>query len=581
MAFAELPENPNLENLKKQAKALLKAVRAYDEAALARVGPYFGDPASISLQHAQLVIAREYGFSSWSKLKRAVSHPTESTQAGLDRLANQFLDLVCLAYSLDVTPSPQRFESARDLLAEHPEIADENVYTASAIGDVERIEKWLAQDPGLVNRKGGYFNWEPIMYAAYARLPGSSTLAAGLKLLDVGADPNAHYMWGGQYKFTALTGVFGEGEGGPINFPEHPDCVTFARALLRAGADPNDSQAAYNRCFESDDTCLKLLLEFGLRPDDCNNWLLDEGGRMLPNPIETMHFQLTQALRRGYRERARLLIDHGVNLDKPDDTYPSLIKGKTPYEGALLLGLVDIAEYMLANGAKKTELSKLDAFRAACMRGDTVSARAALEADEGLMAAARTGMRQMLCDAVGQGNEEALATMIELGFDLSQPGTLTPLHDAAFHGRLKMARMLLDGGADPTLRDPHHAQPPIGYAQYAGQEEMIAFLDGERMDVFTAAARGNLPQLTAHLEADPQCHATRFREVRPEECGPQDNDWMTPLAYAVLNSQTAAVHCLLDHGADPDVDNGAGRTIRHLAEDVGDQSILALLGREP
>ncbi len=581
MAFAELPENPNLDHLKKQAKALLKAVRAGDEAALSRVGPYFGDPASIGLQYAQLVIAREYGFSSWTKLKGAVSQAKTLPSMKGDRLANQFLDLACLAYSLDVNPSPDRFERAKELFAANPEIANENIYTAAAIGDVERIERWLAEDPGLVNRKGGYFNWEPVMYAAYSRLPGASTLAGGLKLLETGADPNAHYMWGGQYKFTALTGVFGEGEGGPINFPEHPDCVAFARALLQAGADPNDSQAAYNRCFEPDDTCLELLLEFGLRADDRNNWLLEDEGRMLPNPSETMHFQLIQALRRGYKARAKLLIDHGVDLDRPDDTYETLTKGKTPYETALLLGLVDIADYMLAHGARKTELSDLDAFRAACMRGDLASARALLDANDTLMVAAGPGMREMLCDAVGQGNEDALAAMIELGFDLSIPGTQTPLHDAAFHGRLRMARMLLDAGADPTLRDPNHVQPPIGFALYSGQEEMIALLDGERMDIFTAAARGNLTQLKAHLEEDPQRHTLRFSEVRPAACGPQDNDWMTPLAYAVLNGREAVVRLLLERGADPDVDDGAGKTVRQLAKESGDPAILAVLGAEP
>ncbi len=94
MAFAELPENTNLEHLKKQAKALLKAVRAGDEGARARVGPYFGDPAAIGLQYAQLVIAREYGLSSWNKLKAEVERTTARAAPSADRLANKFLDLV-------------------------------------------------------------------------------------------------------------------------------------------------------------------------------------------------------------------------------------------------------------------------------------------------------------------------------------------------------------------------------------------------------------------------------------------------------------------------------------------------------
>lgn len=578
MAFAELPENPNLEHLKKQAKALLKAVRAGDDGALGRVGPYFGDPASIGLQYAQLVIAREYGFSSWTKLKSEVERPGPRAAPAGDRLANRFLDLVCLAYGVDVDPGPHRLEEARRLLDEHPAIADENIYVAAAIGDAGRVERWLAGDPGLISRKGGYFNWEPLMYAAYGRLPGTSTLAAGRKLLARGADPNAHYMWGGQYKFTALTGVFGQGEGGPVNFPEHPDCVAFARALLEAGANPNDSQAAYNRFFEPDNTCLELLLEFGLSSTDRNNWFVEEEGRMLPNPSETMHFQLIQSLRKRYKDRVKLLIDHGVDLNKPDNTYETITKGKLPYEIALLLGQDDIADYMLANGARKTELSKLDMLRAACMRGDTAAARALLEADGSLAEAVRPGAREMLCDAVGQDNLAALATMIDLGFELSVPGTRTPLHDAAFQGRLEAARMLVEAGADTTLRDPTYAAGPIGFALHAGQTEMVELLDAQPMDIFAAAARGNLARLQAHLAKDADAHATRLAQLLPPECGPRDNDWMTPLAAAALNGHGAAVELLIAHGADPNAGDGAGTTVRSLAEQGGDPAILAALG---
>ncbi len=64
MQRRKFPENPNLENLKKQAKSLLKGARADDYDSLERIGLYYGDPKAIGLQNAQLVIAREYGFSS-------------------------------------------------------------------------------------------------------------------------------------------------------------------------------------------------------------------------------------------------------------------------------------------------------------------------------------------------------------------------------------------------------------------------------------------------------------------------------------------------------------------------------------
>src|SRR5688500_12839946 len=70
----QLPPNPNLEYEKKQAKALSKAYKAGDTAAAERVRashPRLQNvpaktipPEQFRLSDAQLVIAREYGFSS-------------------------------------------------------------------------------------------------------------------------------------------------------------------------------------------------------------------------------------------------------------------------------------------------------------------------------------------------------------------------------------------------------------------------------------------------------------------------------------------------------------------------------------
>jgi len=69
-----LPENPSLENLKKQAKGLLKGVRAGEAEARAQVKDFHprGEAplAGFTLSEAQLVIARSYGFASWPKLKQ-------------------------------------------------------------------------------------------------------------------------------------------------------------------------------------------------------------------------------------------------------------------------------------------------------------------------------------------------------------------------------------------------------------------------------------------------------------------------------------------------------------------------------
>jgi hypothetical protein len=74
-----LPVRPNLEQLRQQAKDLLRAYGAGDRVAQRLFAQYL--PAltqasrRILLAHAQLVIAREYGFASWAKLKQRIEMP--------------------------------------------------------------------------------------------------------------------------------------------------------------------------------------------------------------------------------------------------------------------------------------------------------------------------------------------------------------------------------------------------------------------------------------------------------------------------------------------------------------------------
>jgi hypothetical protein len=65
----DLPSNPNLEHLKKQAKALLETLRQQN--------------ADATLVDAQHVLAREYGFASWPKLKAHIEDRDPGSQPSL------------------------------------------------------------------------------------------------------------------------------------------------------------------------------------------------------------------------------------------------------------------------------------------------------------------------------------------------------------------------------------------------------------------------------------------------------------------------------------------------------------------
>ena len=69
-----LPDGISLDTLKDQAKGLRAAFAAGDADAGRRIEPYFADLAAstVRLHHAQLVVAREYGVSSWRNLKALI-----------------------------------------------------------------------------------------------------------------------------------------------------------------------------------------------------------------------------------------------------------------------------------------------------------------------------------------------------------------------------------------------------------------------------------------------------------------------------------------------------------------------------
>ena len=84
-----LREHPDLDQLKRQAKELLKAFTSGDADAATEVNAHYrgADASTFALHDAQLVLARAYGFESWPRLKAyvdgvTVTRLTDAVQAG-------------------------------------------------------------------------------------------------------------------------------------------------------------------------------------------------------------------------------------------------------------------------------------------------------------------------------------------------------------------------------------------------------------------------------------------------------------------------------------------------------------------
>ncbi len=500
MPTCELPENPDLGHLRNQAKALQRAVRARDRDSLALVGefhPHLGALATgdgklpgFSRADAQLVVARRYGFASWTLLRRHLDRVAQYTRRPHqetgerptdDRIRelDEFLRLACLTYGND---DVARRDTARAMLAADPGIAAATIHTMAAVGDATAASALLAEDPSQADRQGGPHDWEPLLYAAYSRLestrPGHSTLEVARLLLAHGADPNAGYLSNGLYPFTALTGAFGEGEKGPIRQPRHQHSIQLARLLLDAGADPNDSQALYNRQFLADDSHLELLFEYGLGTGSGGPWHARFAANH-PSPGELMRDQLEWAAERNLPKRVRLVLDNGV--DPAGRGVPDGANGSA-YEIALRAGNAEIAQMLLAAGADPVELDPVQTLRAGLMAADRATVDRLVSTDPTLARQLISREPDLIIRAAEIGRLHAVRLIATLGFDVNVRRRVTAMHEAAGNGDLAMVRLLLDLGADPTILDSEHDSTPLGWAEYGDQKDVVDYLSGVRPD---------------------------------------------------------------------------------------------------
>jgi hypothetical protein len=473
-----LPNNPDLENFRRQARRLQRAARSGDQAALELLAEHHPGPvdrAQLPLSAAQLVVARAYGFGSWPRLRKYFDDAAElrrdptGDEPATDP-ADEFCRLACLVYS--EKDGPERWAQARTLLDEHPGLVSESIAAAAAAADPDAIAAHLAGDPGAAGRVAGPHRWAPLLYLTYSRAqsgpePADRYLRSASLLLDAGADPNAGYLWLGlPTPFTALTGVFGEGEQGSGKQPRHPFSLPLARLLLTGGADPNDGQTLYNRMFRPDDSHLELLFEFGLGRGDGGPWK-----RRLGEAAETieqmMARQIQWAIDHGFDRRVRLLIDHGVDVAAP------LADGRTPAEHAIAAGRLDLLADLRAAGASVRGISTSEELTGLLLAGERSAIDAFTRDHRGSLPALLSGRPALVRQAR---TPAAITALVAAGFDVNAREGSTALHEAAFNGDVALIVALLTAGADPTLLDHQHRATALGWAQYAHQQAAIELL---------------------------------------------------------------------------------------------------------
>jgi hypothetical protein len=135
MPVRRLPENPNLEYLKYQAKDLLKDHAAHSAAAAQRIREFHPDwressdaeifAAKFRLSDAQLAIAREYGFLSWPRLKRRIEKPKPGDEVKLPH--HERIEDPVFRRGVELIDAGDA-EGLRSYLKDHPKLARQHVH---------------------------------------------------------------------------------------------------------------------------------------------------------------------------------------------------------------------------------------------------------------------------------------------------------------------------------------------------------------------------------------------------------------------------------------------------------------------
>ncbi|HEY3884749.1 MAG TPA: ankyrin repeat domain-containing protein, partial [Vicinamibacterales bacterium] len=324
MTAAQLPDRPNLDHLKRQAKDLLRSARAGGAAAFGRFRllPAFAKVADadlarrpLALRDAQSVVAREHGFDSWNALRERVEELSLEFGAALDHF---------IAAATD-----GRRDRAERLLALHPNIARANFHTALILGDAAAVEARLADRPALATARGGPRDWQPLHYVCYtavgARTPERVTglVAIARRLIALGADPNVRFPWlHHEVHRPVLWGAVAV-----------VGSLSLASALLDAGADASDGVTLPLAASGGNVAALDLLLEHGA---DVNHPWATDGSAPL---YAILHWS-------GASDGVRWLLDHGAD---PDPVFAA--NGETPLHAAAAACDVPLVEELVRRGA--------------------------------------------------------------------------------------------------------------------------------------------------------------------------------------------------------------------------------------
>lgn len=449
----------SLEQQKKLAKELLNAFRAGEAEARERLRRHLPDKQQITLADAQFVMAREYGFASWMKLKAHIEH----IGAGLaERVLEEFRHALGARDADAVRGLLERYPAARAMINAplFPFDSPALVHVAGR-GDLALVDVLLefGADP---NRRsdwwaGGFHALHSARDAVADRLLKAGAVpdacaATHLDMLELlqrilDADPSRVHERGGDGQT-------------PLHFARSREVIDL---LLGRGADL-DARDVDHRS-----TPAQWMLERrrGAGRYDLAAYLVERGASA--DIFLVAALGLTTELRR-LLESDPSLIERRTGQGEYGEQPPSSVHIYTWTIGQNLSPLQVAAQFEQEEALEvlRAFASPKDRFLAACAQARAAEANQLLREWPGLLDELTTDDQRFLPDAGWAANAAAVELMLDLGFDAATPGQDggTVLHCAAWQGAVACAEVTL---RDPSVgalierRDAVHGSTPLGW----------------------------------------------------------------------------------------------------------------------
>jgi ankyrin repeat protein len=459
----------NLEQQRKRAKDLRRAHGEGSRDAAARIAAHLpraqGLPAEriladrFTLSEAQLVIAREAGFSSWPSLRRDLDDARAP-------------DLVEAIVEAALAGDDARVDAR---IARDPEIAQRSLAVAAALGDAPAALALLA-DPALADRPAAPRAWPPLLYVCCSRYRrGDPAVVAsriaivrrlielGVELDVVGQEPGLtteNVTMFDEHRWQAI-----EGAAGRIASPE------LVRVLLDAGASLDRTSAVLSQAVIGESLEVLALLLAASPPWWQVIWALKacavldrlEPARLLSARATMPSMRepaLGEAIRRG---RGAELVEVLLGPGEPRDIVEPL--WRAVHRSAVRHGHTTARQLLRARGIDDRDLSPVDRVIAACLTGDHDElARVTAESgyDPRML---RDDDHRILPWAVAAGRDRAVPLLLAAGLDpdVEDRDGEAALHLAVRGRSLGALDALLDAGATLDARN-FDARTPLELA---------------------------------------------------------------------------------------------------------------------